>query len=218
MKFSDINYSVGAMLIMTAFISFLGFALENIWLTVRKGYMDNRNMFAPFLLGYGVAVMGFYLLLGTPENPRVYRMNHWQNDPNLRLAAYFIIVFLCVSLGEILLGKTIEKVCGVILWDYTSIPLHITRYTSIPTSIGFSVIIIVFMDCFFERIMDLIMRVDPAVALFAGAALGIIMVVDFFVNAVRMIKTHSMMTVWRLDIELRRNEKYLTREHNTNNQ
>ena len=97
MKFSDINYSVGAMLIMTAFISFLGFALENIWLSVRKGYMDNRNMFAPFLRGYGVAVMGFYLLLGTPENPRIYRMRPWQNDPNLRLAAYFIIVFLCVS-------------------------------------------------------------------------------------------------------------------------
>ena len=58
------NYSLGAVFVMTAFISFLGFLLENIWLAARKGYIDNRNMNTPFMLGYGIAVMGFYFVLG----------------------------------------------------------------------------------------------------------------------------------------------------------
>ena len=203
MKITEIDYSISSMFIMTAIISFLGFALENIWLAARKGYMDNRNMFAPFLLGYGVAVMGFYLLLGTPQNPRTYvnKLNDKiENNVGMRIAAYFIITFVCVSLGEIILGKMIEKSCHIILWDYTSIPLHITRYTSIPTSIGFTVIITVFMDCFFERIMDVLAGIDPTVSSILGATLMTVMTADLLFNAARTRRTHSMMTSWRLDI------------------
>lgn len=211
MKITEINYSISSMLIMTAIISFLGFALENIWLAARKGYMDNRNMFAPFLLGYGLAVMGFYLFLGTPQNPRTYindLNDKIENNVGMRIAAYFTITFVCVSLGEIVLGKVIEKTCHIILWDYTSIPLHITRYTSIPTSIGFTVIITVFMDCFFERIMDVLMRLDPTVSSIFGASLMTVMIADFLFNAARTMKTHSMMTSWRLDIPERSFKHY----------
>lgn len=211
MKITEIDYSISSMLIMTAIISFLGFALENIWLAARKGYMDNRNMFAPFLLGYGLAVMGFYLLLGTPQNPRTYIHtinSEVENIVGIRVAAYFIITFVCVSLGEILLGKTIEKTCHIFLWDYSSIPLHITRYTSIPTSIGFTVVITVFMDCFFERIMDMLTRLDPTISNILGTSLMTVMVADFLFNAVRTMKTHSMMTSWRFDIPERSFQRY----------
>ena len=46
-------YSLG---IMVAVISFLGFCLENLWLAATKGFIDNRNMHLPFLMGYGVFV------------------------------------------------------------------------------------------------------------------------------------------------------------------
>lgn len=213
MKITEIEYSISSMLIMTAIISFLGFALENIWLAARKGYMDNRNMFAPFLLGYGLAVMGFYLLLGTPKNPRTYVNDingNIENNVSIRIAAYFAITFICVSLGEIALGKLIEKTCHVILWDYTSIPMHITRYTSIPTSIGFTVIITVFMDCFFERIMDALMRIDHTVSCISGAVLITVMTADLVFNAARTMKTQSMMTSWRFDISERSFQRYDT--------
>lgn len=211
MKITEIEYSISSMLIMTAIISFLGFTLENLWLAARKGYMDNRNMFAPFLLGYGLAVMGFYLLLGTPQKPRTYindLNDRVENNVGIRIAAYFTITFVCVSLGEIVLGKVIEKTCHVILWDYTSIPLHITRYTSIPTSIGFTVIITVFMDCFFERVMDVLVRLDPTVSNILGASLMTVMTADLLFNAVRTMKNHSMMTLWRLDIPERSFQHY----------
>lgn len=211
MKITEIEYSISSMLIMTAIVSFLGFTLENLWLAARKGYMDNRNMFAPFLLGYGLAVMGFYLLLGTPQNPRTYVTNlndRVENNVGIRIAAYFTITFVCVSLGEIVLGKIIEKTCHIILWDYTSIPLHITRYTSIPTSIGFTVVITVFMDCFFERIMEALMRLDPTVSNILGASLMTVMTADFLFNALRTMRTQSMMTSWRFDIPERSFQHY----------
>lgn len=205
--FGDMNYSWGAMFIMTAFISFLGFALENIWLAARKGYMDNRNMNAPFLLGYGLAVMGFYYVLGTPSNMRIFGSVS-ESGPKSQFGAYFLLTFILVSTGEIVLGKTIEKLSGVILWDYTKIPLHITRYTSIPTSIGFTVIIVTFMDCFFEELMAHFMELDPTWVSLAGTALIAIMAADFFRNAARTIRTHKMMTVWRLDLQTRSFQRY----------
>ena len=53
---------------MFIFVSFFGFVLENIWLAITKGYIDNRNMNLPFLFGYGLVIIGFYTLIGTPEN------------------------------------------------------------------------------------------------------------------------------------------------------
>ena len=53
---AELNVPVGPLMIMIAIISFLGFLLENAWLAIRKGFIDNRNMFAPFLVGYGLAV------------------------------------------------------------------------------------------------------------------------------------------------------------------
>lgn len=205
--FGDMNYSWGAMFIMTAFISFLGFLLENIWLAARKGYMDNRNMYAPFLIGYGIAVMGIYYVLGTPGNMRFFGTPP-ESGPKSTFGAYFLITFILVSVGEIVLGKTIEKLTGVILWDYTKIPLHITRYTSIPTSIGFTVIIVTFMDCFFERIMNRLSEIEPSRANAYGIILMTIMVSDFLYNAARMSRTHRMMTSWRIDFQTRSIRRY----------
>lgn len=205
--YSDMNYGWGAIFIMTAFISFLGFALENIWLAARKGYMDNRNMFAPFLIGYGMAVMSFYFVLGTPSDLRFFGEPSESGEKS-SFGAYCLLTFILVSVGEIVLGKATEKIGGVILWDYTGIPLHITRYTSVPTSIGFTVVIVTFMDCFFERIMNRLSEFDPVRTLIFGTILMIVMAADFLFNSFRMIRTHKIMTVWRIDLRTKSFHRY----------
>ncbi|MCM1059039.1 MAG: putative ABC transporter permease [Eubacterium sp.] len=196
--FRDMGYGMGPILVMTAFISFLGFLLENIWLTARKGYMDNRNMYAPFLLGYGIAVMGFYTVLGTPGNLRIFGAPSESGEKS-QFAAYFILTFILVSAGEIILGKTVEKITHIVLWDYTKIPLHITRYTSVPTSFGFTVVIVVFMDCFFERIMNALSRMEPVRVTVFGIILMTVTVLDFLHSAVKMTRTHKMFVTWEID-------------------
>lgn len=196
--FESMNYSLGAVFVMTAFISFLGFLLENIWLAARKGYIDNRNMNTPFLLGYGIAVMGFYFVLGTPSNMRIFG-TPVECGPKSQFGAYFLLTFILVSVGEMLLGTVIEKTCKIVWWDYTRIPLHITKYTSVPTSIGFTVVIVTFMDCFFEPIMNKLITFEYVKEGVYGGLLMAVMISDFVISMSRMYRTHELFLTWKLD-------------------
>lgn len=200
--FENMGYSLGAVFVMIAFVSFLGFALENIWLAARKKYIDNRNMHAPFLLGYGIAITGFYFILGTPSDLRLLGRPS-ESSPAAQFAAYFIFTFVLVSIGEMLLGTIIEKSCGLVWWDYTSIPLHITKYTSIPTSLGFSTAIVTFMDCFYEPVMNRLMKCSPDKLLAYGILLMAVMTVDFVLSMYRMKTTGKLMVTWKLDLSER---------------
>ena len=136
------KYDIYSLGIMVAVISFLGFSLENLWLSLTKGFIDNRNMNAPFLMGYGLLVVGMYLLLGTPENMALAEMVPVDRSKGEKFFVYFLCAFAVVTVGELILGHLMEKICGIQYWNYNWIPLHITQYTSIPTSIGFAAIII----------------------------------------------------------------------------
>ena len=194
------NYSIDDYLIMSAVISFLGFCLENIWMCFKYGYIDNRNMSLPFLLGYSYAVLGIYFVLGTPENPSALLsfLTPWNE-----YAGYYLIVFLIVSFGEIILGKTVELICGIYYWDYTNIPLHITRYTSVFTSMGFAVIITQFMAVFFTPMMDMISELPPYMD-YVGRSIYALMVIDFFMSFYKMYKTRSLNITWKKQIFGRR--------------
>ena len=176
------DYTVYDYFLMMSLISFLGFLLENIWISVRKGYVDNRNMNLPFLLGYGIAVVFIYFVLGVPDKSNTF--------------LYYAICFIIVSLGEILLGTVVEKICGIHYWDYTSLPLHFTRYTSLFTSIGFSLIITGFMKYAFVPIMDS-MHSHSSTSLNVFSVIQIIaLCIDFLASFYYMYKHQDFYHLW----------------------
>ena len=188
------DYSVDTYIIASVIISFLGFCLENIWICIRKGYIDNRNMTLPFLLGYSFAILGIYFVLGTPGHPSsivekiTARFDYF---------SYYVTIFILVSIGEIILGKTVELICGIYYWDYSSLPLHITRYTSVMTSIGFSFIITKFMKLLFIPMMDIISKltIRPVINLFRLTY--ILMILDFFISFYQMYKNRRLNERWK---------------------
>lgn len=176
------DYTVYDYFLMASLISFLGFLLENIWISVRKGYVDNRNMNMPFLIGYGFAVMFIYFVLGVPNKSNTF--------------LYYTLCFLIVSFGEIILGTIVEKLCGIYYWDYTSLPLHFTRYTSLFTSVGFSLIITGFMKYAFTPIMDSIhSHSTPSLKVFS-VILITILCIDFLVSFHYMFKHKDYYRLW----------------------
>ncbi len=140
--------------VMVVLISFLGFVLENAWLAATKGFIDNRNMSFPFLLGYGLLVVGYYEIAGIPDNFELSLFPELLGSKRAKKAAYFLMTFLVVSVGEIVLGLFTERFFGFEYWNYERLPLHITKYTSVPTSCGFALIITIFMDSCFMPIMS----------------------------------------------------------------
>ena len=69
-------------IIVVVAVSILGFVTENIWIGMRFGYFDNRGMMLPGLLGYGMAMVGMFLILGTPGTPQLlwYKLS-FENVP-----------------------------------------------------------------------------------------------------------------------------------------
>ena len=177
------EYSVFTWASIIVICSFIGFVIENAWIGIRYGYFDNRNMYLPFLLGYGIAVVLFYLILGLPER-----------YPDVK---YFISIFVMVSIGEIVLGYVVEKVCGIYYWDYSGLPFHITRYTSLFTSMGFATMITTFMRCVFPRIIDVISNVDNTIIRYAGITMLVLLVVDYLASFYQMKRRRDFHRRWK---------------------
>lgn len=184
------------LLLLSVIISFLGFVTENLWLAFTKGYIDNRNMRLPFLPGYGVLVIGFYLLFGTPDK---MSFEFFENQ-QLNAFSYFLLASLTVSVGELLLGTFTEKFVRIIYWDYSWIPFHLTRYTSLPTSLGFATIIYLFMAYCFMPIMNLLSLIPAALL---GPAAVILFAITCFDNLycyAIMYRTHDFYCRWRIHL------------------
>lgn len=192
------NFDLCSLVIMAAVISFLGFVTENLWLCVRKGYIDNRNMYFPFLAGYGVLVEEIYMLIGSPS--LMINDNKLGLTPRGCYIVYFLSAAVLVSIGEIILGTAVEKLFGFEYWNYEKIPMHITKYTSVPTSLGFAFIITFFTDKCFMPIMDRINNIDHESARTAAWVLGIVMAGDFIISFGKMYRTGKLNENWRIEV------------------
>ncbi len=179
-----------------ALISFLGFCVEDIWLSLTKGYIDNRNMIFPFLLGYGLAIAAIYLLFGTPDKMTFLGRELPIASARVKSVLYFLAVFFCICIGEILLGKTVELTCHFYWWDYSWIPMHITRYTSVPTSLGFAAMIYLFMDKIYLRIYRCFLSWDERFLRIAATVLMAVMAWDFLRSGILMLIHQSTQKRW----------------------
>lgn len=188
-----------ALCMIIMIVSFLGFVVENIWIACTKGFMDNRGMFLPFLLGYGLAVVAIYIVFGTPDK-LWFLGNVWDiHNAATRKVIYFLIVVVCICIGEMLLGLIVEKVSRFSWWNYSRIPLHITQYTSIPTSMAFSILITTFMDVFFWPVFRYFCSVENKMCIATGFILFICLVLDFLYNGYQIYKQHGTIQRWKIE-------------------
>lgn len=192
------NQRIFAQILIIVFVSFLGFIVENIFTAAMSRKIDNRNMILPFLLGYGLAVFVIYKLFGTPNEPLFAGKEIAIESPFFSYVYYFAITFLCVSIGELILGHIIEWTCNIKWWDYSKLPLHITRYTSIPTSTLFAILITTFMKYLFAPLFNLFSKINPPIMSVVAPSLIILLVIDFIHSGIYMFKKHDVLKIWRI--------------------
>lgn len=194
------NKKMSATVMVMVVVSLLGFCIENIWIAATQGVINNRNMLLPFLWGYGLAILAIYLLFGTPNEPKLFTHGLSLSSEAAKTSYYFLISFLCVCVGEIILGYTIELGCDIIWWDYTPLPLHITRYTSVPTSAAFATLITVFMKHFFLPMRGAFERINSNVLMWISVFFVIILSLDMVNSLIYMINNHDTMHVWSVTL------------------
>lgn len=192
----EIAYDFYELNIMIVLVSFLGFLSENCWLAITKGYIDNRNMNLPFLFGYGLGILFLYIFIGTPDNLRMTELFHIYLGKRNSYIFYFFVTAILVSVGEILLGTFVECIFGFEYWNYTWIPLHITKYTSVPTSICFGTAITLWMGYGFEDIMACIHTMPKMVVKIIGIVLLTVIIEDFIACFAVMYRNRSLNIKW----------------------
>ena len=195
------NTRTHSLILVIVVVSFMGFCVENVFIGLSHGFIDNRNMILPFLLGYGLSIFAFYSLFGTPVEPLYFKEKiHFKTQWGSTLYC-FLIAFLGVSIGEILVGYATEWLCGIIWWNYTAIPLHLTRYTSVPTSLGFALLITIFMKYCFTPLMNAFSKIHSKVLSSVAVALIIILSIDTLNSAIYMFRMNNTLHLWRIEVK-----------------
>ena len=159
--------------------SILGYMTENIWVGLRFGYWDNRGMMMPGLLGYGMAIVGLYLILGLPQKPMLFGHEFFFENSLQGIVFYYVAAGVLVSVAEIVLGNFVEKHCEIVWWNYTGLPLHIGKYTSVPTSMGFA-------------------AMNPSLSILTFALTGLL-IMDFGYAARYMIRNKRVNRLWQIE-------------------
>ncbi len=202
MKKAKLGYTYTQIIYMFLVIGFLGFVLENIFRAFTVGVLDSRHMLLPFQFFYGAGVLIIRYAIGTPCRPRFF---HKQSEPAenkkqcaLRVVLWFLFVFFVLSVGEIIVGEIGEKCFGVHIWDYSDIPLHVTQYTSVPTSLALSALLTFFMGVLFEPIMRLLAKIRGKTAAVLGSVLAAAVVVDQIVAVVYCAVTGNLPVYWSI--------------------
>ncbi len=188
------KYDLYPYILMIAIISFMGWIVENLWLLLTKGYMDNRNMRLPFLLGYGLFIIAFYVLFGIPTHCTLLKGIHSRKKIYI---LYFLLSFIAVTIGELVLGHFVEHFFHYEYWDYSKIPFHFTQYTSLPTSAGFALGITFFMDKCFSPLLNFLRRIPASVGIPLATLLLSAMIIDFCMAFKIIYKEHGPNKIWR---------------------
>ena len=177
--------------------SFLGFAIENAWIAIKYGCFENRGMIFPFLFGYGVMIVAVYFLFGLPNNPLFFGrpMKRYMNKD----LQYILCIMCTICVGEILLGNTVEMLSGYKWWDFSEVPLHIGGYTSIPTSVGFALIIYLFMKNAYNPIVEFAGRMDRNNHAKIIIVLMAIIIFDYLFSTIFLVRNGDVLKVWRLE-------------------
>ena len=181
---------------MIILISFVGFLVENIWNILTSGQIDNRNMHLPFILGYGLAILGVYLLFGLPtDNKGLISLTN-SSSTAFHYVAYILLVTVFICISEIIIGYGVQYFSGVYYWDFSDVPLHITRYTSILTSVAYSITITLFMNYLFDSIMTWFSSFDDKAYKYVGIILIILLTIDLIVSYGTMIANNTHNLIW----------------------
>lgn len=108
-----------------------GYILEQgIMFLFGRAY-NSSLLHGPWTIVYGIASL-IILFIGdeiSKKNIKKY----------LQVILFLITSFIVLSILEFCAGMLIEKVLGIVYWDYTSMPLHLGKYICVPISLIWAV-------------------------------------------------------------------------------
>lgn len=184
-------------------IAFVGWVAENTVRLINHGYIDSRFHMLPFISPYALIVFAFHIVLGDPDSvtffgKKVFKEKTKKTVILSNIISYFAIC-ATVFLGELAVGTLWEALFGLWLWDYSSWPLNVTRYTSVVSTFGFGTGAYLIFKFIYKPFLNLIRnKLNFKVAKFVTLTLGILIIIDTVILVIKLGIYDSPPKYWKL--------------------
>lgn len=155
--------------------SILGHCFETIIFFITKSHKKSGFMFLWWTPFYGIGVILSLL---------IYKyINNKINNKLLKNIILFLIYFVSFSILEFLGGFIIEKIYHYSMWNYRKLPLNIGKYISIPTSLLWSFMALIYIY-FIKRYLD---RLIIKIPKYLTIIISIIFFLDLLCSLLKII-------------------------------
>lgn len=183
---SKTEYGVSRYFILTALLSFLGWAFETVcFFVITGGYRDRGFMTLPFCPIYGCSLTIVYFALGTPDEGAGLLAGAKRRG--VRYALYLAFAFLIPTAMEFIVGLFFDRALQIRLWDYSTRFWNIRGYVCLRNSFIWAGLIFLFMRFVFPFFKDLVGRLPKPAARALALVLLVLSLIDASVNFARVL-------------------------------
>ncbi|MGN1372138.1 MAG: hypothetical protein ACI4XM_07695 [Candidatus Coprovivens sp.] len=131
--------------------SILGHLIESLFYFIFKIDGKSGFLYLWWTPVYGIGILVAYYF---------YKRFKVIKNKYIRYSSLFLGYFFVFSILECIGGTLLEKLYGYSFWNYLNIPLHIGKYVSVFTSIGWSIMAFLYIFCF-KKITDKVIKYIP---------------------------------------------------------
>lgn len=136
--------------------SFLGFLFETIVSKVTGNHFNSGILYGPFTPIYGIGVL--LILVISKYFFMNLHMPRW-----VETIVVFFILFFVLTFIEWLGGILIEKVFGVVFWDYSHLRWNLGKYISFEISLVWGILSIVLIYIIHPLLEKIILKIPTFV-------------------------------------------------------
>lgn len=155
------------------FYSIIGFFIETIFLRLINSDGTSGIMYGPFTPIYGIGAI--IILLISKFILKTFKTNKLTNS-----VLIFLSTTIILSLIEFIGGILIENIFGIVFWDYSDQKLSLGKYVSIPMSLLWGFMSIIFIYIIKPLFDKLILKIPKLVTIIVT----IIFLTDLFITII----------------------------------
>ena len=118
------------------------------------------------------------MMFSTPKEMRIIKYRIKFND-KVKIYLYFLFTALSATLLEYIIGTTFELLFNKELWNYGELLFTFNKYCSLIPSIGWGLLITIFMNVYFNRLYNKFYSLKKEYLLVISISTLIIILIDF---------------------------------------
>ena len=169
----DSEISVFRYVVLFALYSFIGWVIEVIYRSItQRRFVNVGFLFGPFIPIYGLGAAATIIL--------EYIFSSWH------LISRFIILGMVLTTIEYLVGFFAEKIFNLTLWDYSENKLNLQGRVSLPFSILWTVLALIFVMFIHPAVLNRVNLLDDAYVKTAAILFLIYFAVDYSFSVVSL--------------------------------